>query len=267
MVNKNYNKEKIVEILKNFHKTGEFVANHGRNEIKKFDYTHNDGKIQKINIKKFKNKGKISKILTKYFFKSKAERSYIYSKKLIKMGIKVPFPIAYFEDFYVKDENKKYSFYICEHIDYDFDCRQLLYNENITAEIKEKIGENHQNLIKQFAKLSFDLHEKGVKFEDYSPGNVLIKKEENCYDFYLIDLNRMKFINKLTFNERMKNVSKIMENIDVLKIFSKEYAKYYKEKKENEIFNKLYFYVKKHEFNMFFKDNTREFRRKIFFRK
>jgi hypothetical protein len=38
------------------------------------------------------------------------------------------------------------------------------------------------------------MHEAKINFLDHSPGNTLIiKKDNGDYDFYLVDLNRMKF--------------------------------------------------------------------------
>ena len=66
-------------------------------------------------------------------------------------------------------------------------------------------------VIRQFAKFTVKLHESGVKFDDYSPGNVLIKKDGDKYEFYLVDLNRMSFNTKISLTTRMENVSKMME--------------------------------------------------------
>ena len=49
-------------------------------------------------------------------------------------------------------------------------------------------------ILRQFIRFSYLLHQKGIEFLDNSPGNTLIKKnEKGVYDFYLVDLNRMKF--------------------------------------------------------------------------
>ena len=57
----------------------------------------------------------------------------------------------------------------------------------------------------------------------------------------------------------MKNVSRMMEDKDYVKNFSKEYSKLYKEKSYDEIFEKMYYYVKLHNF----KDKLHNIRRAI----
>ena len=194
--------------------------------------------------------------------------------------IKTPEPIAYFDDF-VNENNKKNSYYISEELKYDFTCREVFWPEDIEEE-KAKQGENYkiseemermfakveknrEKIIKQFARFSFNLHENGVEFEDYSPGNVLIKDKSGNYEFYLVDLNRMKFNVKLNLNRRMKNVSRMMENEKIAKIFADEYAKCYKQREET-VFRFLRYYIRKHKRYVDFMDITRPFRN-IFKRK
>ena len=123
-VNKKYDEQILINVLKNFDKTGEYVVEPGRNEIKKFEidiensFEKESSKKEKhnnksenletkkmINIKKFKQKD----FITNFFYRfkgSKAKRSYEYAKKLLEYKIKTPEPIAYFDDF-VNENNKK----------------------------------------------------------------------------------------------------------------------------------------------------------------
>ena len=284
-VNKKYDEKILINILKNFDKSGEYVVEPGRNEIKRFEIdiknnlekqnnkSENLETKKMINIKKFKQKD----FITNFFYKfkgSKAKRSYEYAKKLLEYKIKTPEPIAYFDDF-VNENNKKNSYYISEELKYDFTCREVFWPEDIEEE-KAKQGENYkiseemermlskveknrEKIIKQFAKFSFNLHENGVEFEDYSPGNVLIKDKSGNYDFYLVDLNRMKFNVKLNLNRRMKNVSRMMENEKIARIFANEYAKCYKQREEI-VFRYLRYYIRKHKRYVYFMDITRPVR-------
>ena len=290
-VNKKYDEKILINVLKNFDKTGEYVVEPGRNEIKKFeiDIENNlkkgnekkkkNNNIEKtaikkmVNVKKFKQKD----FITNFFYKfkgSKAKRSYEYAKKLLEYKIKTPEPIAYFDDF-VNENNKKNSYYISEELKYDFTCREVFWPEDIerdkaeqgenykiseeTERMLAKVEKNREKIIIQFAKFSFDLHENGVEFEDYSPGNVLIKDKSGNYEFYLVDLNRMKFGVKLNLDKRMKNVSRMMEDEKIAKIFANEYAKYYRQREEL-VFRYLRYYIRKHKRYVYFKDITRPVR-------
>jgi len=258
-INKNYEKELLVKILKNFDKIGEYVVPPGRNEIKRV--VVNEKKFLKtINIKKFKKPNFISNIVYKYTKGSKAKRSFEYAKKLLEKNIGTPEPIAYFDKF-GKEER---DYYISEDLKYDFTCREIFWPEDYekvkTEHWYKKIEEKREKVIRQFAKFSYDLHEKGIQFEDYSPGNVLIVEKNENFEFYLVDLNRMKFDAKMNIKSRMKNVSRMMEDENLAKIFCNEYAKCCK-LPEKIFYKNLNRFIKKHKNYVFIMDLTRPVRR------
>jgi hypothetical protein len=174
-----------------------------------------DGKT--VNIKSFKIPNIINKIAYKYFRKSKARRSFEYACALLEKGIGTPEPIAYFEnDSWI---GLKDSYYVSEHVVTELTFRELV-------EISDY--PDHENILRQFTKFSFDLHEKGIEFLDHSPGNTLIKKvAENQYAFFLVDLNRMNFHDSMDFDLRMKNLSRLTPKKEMIAVMSDEYAKYY----------------------------------------
>jgi len=80
-----------------------------------------------------------------------------------------------------------------------------------------------------------------VEFLDHSPGNTLIKKvAENQYEFFLVDLNRMNFHDSMSFEQRMSNFSRLTPQKEMIATMSNEYSKFYKEKSEAEIFEKMW---------------------------
>jgi hypothetical protein len=103
---------------------------------------------------------------------------------------------------------------------------------------------DRENILRQFTRFSFDLHEKGIEFLDHSPGNTLIKKNAGGnYDFFLVDLNRMEFHDKMDFDLRMKNLSHLTPKKEMIAIMSNEYSKLYSAQSETKIFNKMWFYT------------------------
>lgn len=216
----------LLDYITNFRTQGVVFGNGDRNVIKLFDF-----KGQIINIKSFKIPNLINKVAYKYFRKSKAKRSFEYANNLLDMGIGTPKPLAYFENFNwlgLKD-----SYYASEHLQAELTYRELV-------EIPDY--PDHDNILRQFTSFTFKLHEKGVEFLDHSPGNTLIKKEDNhLYSFYLVDLNRMNFHNQMTFEQRMKNCSRLTPKKEMIAIMSNEYSKYYIEKTEEEIFERMWF--------------------------
>ncbi|WP_396600450.1 lipopolysaccharide kinase InaA family protein [Algibacter sp. R77976] len=167
-----------------------------------------------LNIKGFKVPNLINQIAYNFFRKSKAQRSFEYANKLISLKVGTPNPIAYFE--YKTILFFKKSFYVSEQLDADLTYRELVHDFNYP---------DYDNILRAFTRFTFDLHEKGIQFLDHSPGNTLIKKQDdNTYKFYLVDLNRMIF-GTLDFETRIKNFARLSKHKSMVEVMSDEYAK------------------------------------------
>jgi hypothetical protein len=215
----------ILDYINTFNDSGVLFGNGQRNTIRLFSL--ND---KTINIKSFKIPNLVNKVAYKYFRKSKAKRSFEYATILLEKGIGTPQPIAFYENFNwlgLRD-----SYYVSEHL-----ITELTYRELV--EIPDYL--DHDTILRQFTRFTFNLHEKGIEFLDHSPGNTLIKKEiDNRYHFFLVDLNRMNFHTDMNFEQRMNNFSRLTPKKDMIAVMSNEYAKLYSEKKESEIFEKMW---------------------------
>lgn len=219
------NTDSILNCIKAFNDNGILFGNGDRNKIKLFEL-----KEKTINIKSFKIPNIINKIAYKYFRKSKARRSFEYATILLEKGIGTPEPIAFLENF--NSLGLKDSYYVSEHLATELTFRELVEVPDYP---------NHDIILRQFSKFCFDLHQKGVEFLDHSPGNTLIKKvEENKYAFFLVDLNRMNFHQDMNFEQRMKNLCRLTPKKEMVATMSNEYAKFYREKNEAEIFEKMW---------------------------
>ena len=200
--------EAIVAMLKNFDTTGQPFGDGERNVIKLFDL-----KTTKVNIKRFKNPNLINAFAYKFVRSSKAERSYTYGQKLLSLGIGTPTPIAYAENSSVV--GFKDSYYVSEHLACDLTYRELVHDPNYPE---------HETILRAFTDFTFRLHEAGVLFKDHSPGNTLIKKTDDGYQFYLVDLNRMTF-KGLTMDERIANFERLSPKEEMVAVMSDQYAK------------------------------------------
>lgn len=204
--------QEITNIIEHFDATGQLFVDGKRNKIKLFELGN-----RTVNVKSFKIPNFINKIVYRFFRKSKARRSYEFANILLEKGIGTPQPIAYFENltaFSLQD-----SYYMSEQLEADLTFRQLI-------EIPEY--PDHNNILRQFTRFSFELHEKGVEFLDHTPGNTLIKKTaEGTYEFFLVDLNRMEFHNSMSFEQRIINMAKLTPEIALVEVMSDEYAKLY----------------------------------------
>jgi len=217
----------IKHIIENFQTEGELFGNGDRNKIKLFDF---EGKT--INIKSFKIPNLINKVAYRYFRKSKARRSFEYATILLEKGIGTPEPIAFLENF--NTLGLKDSYYVSEHLNVDLTYRELVEIPDFP---------DRENILRQFTRFSFELHEKGIEFLDHSPGNTLIKKNTaGNYDFFLVDLNRMEFHESMSFEMRMKNLCRLTPLKEMVAVMSNEYAKLYTES-EQKTFDTLWKYT------------------------
>ncbi len=197
----------IEKFFYDFDKNGILLGTGERNIIKLFksdDFT--------INVKSFKYPNIINHVVYKYFRKSKAKRSFENAVYLLSKNLGTPEPIAYAERF--STLGLKESYYASKHLEYDLTFRELITNS----------GYPERDLIlSEFTKFTHKLHENNILFKDHSPGNTLIKKTDKGYGFYLVDLNRMAF-KKLSFEERMKNFSRLTPKKEMIEKMSITYA-------------------------------------------
>ena len=197
----------IADFLADFEHAGEYLTKGDRNVIKKATI---DGVT--ITIKKFKTPNFFQSLVYRYLRLSKAKRSFEYAIKLIESGINTPFPVAFAERF---NGGLKESYYLCEFVEYDIDFRVLNHTP---------LYPNRDEILTQFATFTFKLHENNINFLDHSPGNTLIKiSENNTYDFYLIDLNRMRF-ETMSLKKRMHNFRRMWLSKKMVRIMAAQYA-------------------------------------------
>jgi lipopolysaccharide kinase (Kdo/WaaP) family protein len=201
---------RLRDAINRFDDVGELVIEGERNILKKV-------KIEEeyFNIKKFKTPTFFQGLVYQFLRKSKARRSFEYAKRLLDAGLKTPFPVLYMERtaFRLKE-----SYYISRHLVYDLDFRVLNHNPKWPYRIE---------ILQQFTAFTFQLHEMGINFLDHSPGNTLIVENgQGKFDFYLIDLNRMRF-ESMDFKKRMKNFRRMWLSKTMINVMAPLYGKLY----------------------------------------
>ena len=202
----------LLKDIKNYFKDSNESIHKARNEIKIIDYEN-----QSLIVKAFKIPNLFNKIVYTFFRGTKAQKSYNNSIRISKF---VPKPIGYIE--FKKFGLLHESYFISEKFDYDFTIREVILGVDF---------KNREDIFKQFAQFTFLLHEYGVLHKDYSPGNILIKENDDSYKFKIVDINRMEF-KELDIDERLKNFSQLWAKDDDLKIVINEYSKLTDEDKD-----------------------------------
>lgn len=220
-------KDFVKDIKTYFNQKDNVVIYDKRNIIKIIKYNN-----QKYVVKSFKIPHLLNQIVYRFFRKSKAKRSFDNSLHLKQIGVHTPIPIGYIE--FSTLCRFKESFYISKFFDFDFEIRAVL---------KDKKFEDRENILKKFIEFSYQLHQKGVYHIDYSPGNILIKKDGDNYVFSIIDVNRMEFL-KFDFELRMKNLAKLTNN-QKDNLFLAEYYAKVSNLDKNMLFERLQFYLDK----------------------
>lgn len=164
-------------------------------------------------VKSFKVPHAINRVAYTFFRDGKAKKSYENAVKLTKLGVNTPEPIGVIEFF--SSGLLSESYFISVYEPYDFTIREVFHHK----------VENFQEILKQFAKFTYEIHQKGVWHVDYSLGNILVTIKDNSYKFSLVDINRMEFKTIHPY-EGLKNFNKFWAKDDNdLVILAKEYAK------------------------------------------
>lgn len=197
--------EDILTLPERFKEEGK-VLEKDRNVIKILNVKGID-----VNVKSFKVPNLINRFAYAYIRPSKAERSYKYAKLLLEKQIGTPTPIAY-----MIQRNWfgiTHSYYISLQQEYDFLFRDL----------KILQPDHLEQILREFTRFTYHFHTQGIYFIDHSPGNTLIKKVNDHYEFYLVDLNRIKFMNidPLT---GLKNFYRLNATDKMIEIIAHEYA-------------------------------------------
>ena len=207
-LNKNFEEYKSFLLhIKDYFSKNDTTIHKARNELKIIECNG----IYTV-VKCFKVPNIINKIAYSFFRDSKAKKSYDYSLKIAEF---TPKPIGYIE--FYESGLLTNSYFVSEKFDYDFTIREPLLDDNFT---------NKEEILKAFARFTYKLHENNIFHKDYSPGNILIKKNKESYEFKIVDINRMQF-GVLDKEQRALNFSKLWARDDELTIMAKEYLTLY----------------------------------------
>lgn len=198
----------LQEIIDTFNNSGEVIYDGSRNVVKLFWLNE-----KKVVVKGFRPPHLVNQFVYRFFRKSKARRSYEYAQKLKSLSIGTPQPVAYFENF--SSLAFLDSYYISEFQENDLTYRELITQPDYPDRV---------TILKEFAAFTKKLHDNNILFKDHSPGNTLIRETDSgFYEFYLVDLNRMEF-KELTFEERIRNFSRLTPLREMVEIMAKTYA-------------------------------------------
>lgn len=209
----------LEQIRSKFEETA-YGAYKGRNAIKVLSFLGQD-----IVVKSFRIPHMINKFAYTFLRDSKAKKSYDNSLKIIDF---VPEPLAYAE--YFKFGLLYDSYFLCRDFKYDFTIREVLLDYGFP---------DRENIFAAFAAFTYALHEEGIEHLDYSPGNILFKKDKSTYIIKIIDVNRMRF-GHLSRQKRLENFAKLWACDEDITAIATFYAQKMQINKEEAIQTALY---------------------------
>lgn len=201
----------ISDIHSQFEASSDCIKN-SRNIIKVID-TDN----YKLCVKSFVKFSSWNRIMYSFVRKSKAERSFLYGKKLLELSIDTPQPVAFVEiynSFHIMTD----AYYISYYDEYKHHMGTVLDGH----------VEDRELIMKQFIDFTLEkLHANGVDHKDFNGANVLVHaKKTHEFSFSLIDLNRIHFRKPLNYRQSIHSLRKICSSPIYLTELAKCYAEH-----------------------------------------
>ncbi len=202
-------KEGLEPLLKNLDKTFDqtgVTLYQARNVLKRLIWDE-----KQVIVKSFAVPNALNRLLYRWIRKSKARRSFEHALELSKRGITTPSPIGYIE--YDVGLGLARSFYAYDEWVADSTLRDCLTNPDDPDRIE---------MLTALGKFTWQMHQQGVNFLDFSPGNILVQWKTNK-SFCLVDINRMRF-QSLTLKERMRTFARLWADDEDLETIVAGYA-------------------------------------------
>jgi len=206
----NDRKDYLLSIPSSFAQSG-LVIRDDRNVIKRI--TNDQGDFV---VKYFSGMYFFNRLMYSLFRKSKAQRSYLYSKLLNAKGIQTPPAVAWID--YYRWGLLKASYFINQY------SPQKMY-EQLLDEYRMTDPHEKDVLLRALAEFVFHMHSLGFFHDDLSLGNVLVTRRDGAYQFSLLDLNRLK-IGRVGFRSGLMNFTKIGLPVEETEMIIRTYAEF-----------------------------------------
>ena len=189
----------------------------GRNLIKRLGIAGPEGEPIEVAVKAFAVPARVRGFVYANLRRSKARRCLVNARKLARLGIGTPDPVACIE--YEDLRCLRRSYYVCRYWPHDQDLTALLYHGVPT-------GVEARALLEALAQFTAAQHDRGVLHLDYNPGNILVRSEGDGFALALVDLNRLRFLHP-DIGDRLSGLARLTTRDDCLRIIGRRYARLY----------------------------------------
>ena len=188
----------------------------GRNLIKRLGFAGPGGEPIEVAVKAFAVPAPVRGFVYANLRQSKARRCMVNARMLAQSGVGTPDPVASIE--YEDHRCLRRSYYVCRYWPHDQNLTALLYG-GVPS------GSDAQALLEALAEFTAAQHDRGVLHLDYNPGNILVRSENDGFEFALVDLNRLRF-RHLNIGDRISGLVRLTTRDDCLRIIGRRYARF-----------------------------------------
>lgn len=142
--------------------------------------------------------------------KSRALKSWIGAHGLRVRGFLTPEPLALFQE---RRGGILYSsLFVFEYLDEVSELNDYIlknFDTTVSSERRLKKWRFVEHLSQEIRKL----HECGIYQPDLKSNNILVKEKNNGWQFFFIDLDRIRFKKRLSYDEKVKNLAQINASV------------------------------------------------------
>ncbi|HHT9109998.1 MAG TPA: lipopolysaccharide kinase InaA family protein [Candidatus Brocadiaceae bacterium] len=156
-------------------------------------------------IKEYKYPVVLKKILY-FFFRSPARKAWYAAHGLLASNFLTPKPIALCEEKRLGILKK--SFLIMEDISHCLPCYKYV-SEKFNYCYDKVATEKKQQFIFRLATSFKQLHDSGIYHGDLKGSNIMIRELPDAWDFFYIDLDRVRFNTKITRKKKINNLTQL----------------------------------------------------------
>lgn len=168
----------------------------GRNRVAAVSFPLAAEKNTEIIIKEFNLRG-VNRLKT-LVFPSKAKKAWRGSVGLVKRGVPTPCPAAYLE--------KRKGLFIEKCY---FLSQKIPFFQEIRFLFRDHKNKALKDLLSHLAAFLRRIHRKGVLHRDLSDGNILARREESGYTFFLVDTNRIRLRRRVGLFSGIKSLVRL----------------------------------------------------------
>lgn len=162
-------------------------------------------------VKRFHAPRGLNKLVYTCLRRPKARRAYENALRLLRMGIATPAPVGYLLQYKGGLLAESYL------VTLESGLKQTMYL------FRDGVTEGREELIAAFGRYAARLHNAGVWHKDFSPGNILLDRDEKGWHFELVDINRMRF-GHVSQKAGCRNLCRLWGKSDFFEMLAETYA-------------------------------------------